>query len=224
MQRWIVPVTMVCVTIGALVAVQYKSQSNARQLMPSRRVEDLASMLRMTEKANEQLAGHVAEMQGQLRKAQLAEAPSRGTPRPLYPPLGGPGLTVTITESGAEEARDDGTSAAVTAEDLLKIVNELRSGGAEAVSLNGHRLTEVSEIVTAGQHVMVNRAPVRPPYTIIAIGPATEMKNALALRGGVTEYLSFYGIQVKSTASKQLTVPPAKEERARRFAKQVQPE
>ena len=59
---------------------------------------------------------------------------------------------------------------------------------------------------------------------LVSIPRPDDAADALSLRGGVTEYLSFYGIQVKSVSSKSLTVPPAKDERAPRFAKQVQPE
>jgi hypothetical protein len=35
------------------------------------------------------------------------------------------------------------------------------------------------------------------------------MKTTLGLRGGVTEYLQFYGIEVKASAQKRLEVPAA---------------
>jgi uncharacterized protein YlxW (UPF0749 family) len=218
-KRWIVPVTTVAAIIGALISVQYRSQADAHKLGPSRRVEDLVVLLKSMEKANKQLSDQVIELQERLAKrrppADLAKVPAGGT----YPAVSGPGLVVTVTETATQDKLEDGTSAVVHAEDLLKIVNELRSGGAEAVSLNGRRLMETSEIVTAGQHIMVNKAPVVAPYTLLAIGPAEDMKNTLALRGGVVEYLQFYGIEVKTKAEDHLDVPAAKEPGGFKFAK-----
>ena len=222
MQRWIVPVTTVSMIIGMLMAVQWRSQADARKFMPSRRVEDLVVLLKTTEKANTQLAGQVKELQAQLEKKAPAPGALASGHRPRvsdYPPMEGPGLIVRVTESGADNKLEDGTSAVVHAEDLLKIVNELRTGGAEAMALNGHRLTETSEIVTAGQHVMVNKVAVRAPYEILAIGPVEEMKTTLGLRGGVVEYLQFYGITVDAKGHPRIAVPAARSPRELRFGK-----
>lgn len=220
MKRWIVPVTAVSLIIGALMSIQYRTQSDARDLgAPSRRVADLAMLLRSTEKANKQLADQIVELQGRLPKTRGPANVSEDALKATYPAMAGPGLVVTVTETASDNKLEDGTSAVVHADDLLKIVNELRSGGAEAIALNGRRLTEVSEIVTAGQHIMVNKAPVVAPYTILAIGPTEDMKNTLALRGGVVEYLQFYGIEVKSKPSEHIEVPAAKDLGTFRFAK-----
>jgi uncharacterized protein YlxW (UPF0749 family) len=220
LKRWIVPVTTVALIFGALISVQFRAQTDAHKLVaPSRRVEDLVLLLQSTEKANKQLADQVTELQQSVAKARGPAKLTNDAGRAPYPAMYGPGLVVTVTETAANNKLEDGTSAVVHAEDLLKIVNELRSGGAEAVALNGRRLLETSEIVTAGQHVMVNKAPVAAPYTIQAIGPADDMKNTLSLRGGVVEYLQFYGIEVKTKPEPSLEVPAAKDLGVFRFAK-----
>ncbi len=223
MQRWIVPVTTVSMIIGMLMAVQYRSQADARRVMPSRRVEDLVVLLKTTEKANAQLGGQVHELQDQItRKGPAAGSNDWPADAPRvtdYPAMTGVGLIVRVTESASDTKMEDGTSAVVHAEDLLKIVNELRTGGAEAVAVNGHRLTETSEIVTAGQHIVINKVPVKGPYVIHAIGPADEMKTTLGLRGGVVEYLQFYGISVATEPAKAIVVPSARGPRTFRFAR-----
>jgi uncharacterized protein YlxW (UPF0749 family) len=177
--------------------------------MPSRRVEDLVVLLKSTEKANSQLAEQLTELQSQLARGKPAQGDAPpGPPSSLdYPALEGPGLIVTVSETPTARSVEEEASAVVHAEDLLKIVNELRTGGGEAVSVNGHRITELSEIVTAGQHIVINQVPVRAPYAIHAIGPAEEMKTTLGLRGGVAEYLQFYGIRVETKALTRVVVP-----------------
>jgi uncharacterized protein YlxW (UPF0749 family) len=222
LQRWIVPVTTVSMIIGTLMALQWRTQADVRKVMPSRRVEDLVVLLKTTEKSNQQLGEQVHELQSQMvRKAPAGPGgwPADAPRVTDYPAMVGPGIVVKVSEGATDTKLEDGTSAVVHAEDLLKIVNELRTGGAEAVALNGHRLTETSEIVTAGQHVVINKVPVRAPYVIQAIGPADEMKTTLDLRGGVVEYLQFYGIAVDAKPQATITVPSVQRPREFRFAK-----
>jgi uncharacterized protein YlxW (UPF0749 family) len=54
--------------------------------------------------------------------------------------------------------------------DLQKIVNGLWRAGAEAISINGERLTARSAIRHAAQGITVNFHAVRRPYRILAIG------------------------------------------------------
>jgi uncharacterized protein YlxW (UPF0749 family) len=212
MKRWLFPVTAICMLTGILIAVQFRSQVHVRDGVPGRRVEDLAFLLKTTEKSNTALADQVADLQGRLRGNGAVLPRGTAPHKPIYPAVEGPGIEVSVKDSGTSPSSDSlgsDTSAVVHAEDLLKLVNELHSGGAEAISLNGHRLTEISEIITAGQHTLVDEAPINSPYTLEAIGPASQMKEMLLLRGGVTEYLQFYGIQVKILSKKHLELPAA---------------
>jgi uncharacterized protein YlxW (UPF0749 family) len=222
MKRWLFPVTGICMLTGVLIAVQFRAQVHVRNGGPGQRVEDLAFLLKTTEKSNTALADQVADLQGRLRGNGALIPIGARHGKPQYPAVEGPGIEVFVQDSAASPSEDSmgsDTSAVVHAEDLLKLVNELHSGGAEAISLNGHRLTETSEIITAGQHTLVDEAPVNSPYTLWAIGPAGQMKDTLLLRGGVTEYLQFYGIRVKILSVKQLTLPAADRPGGYKFAK-----
>lgn len=219
MKSWVLPVSLVTVVLGALLAMQFRSQADHRLRLPSRRAEDLALVLRTTESANTQLGERIAALEARLREQSVPLA----TEPAGYPAMVGPGLTLTLSEATEENPIDGGTPAEIHGEDLLKIVNELRTGKAEAIALNGKRLTEASEIVTAGAHVVVNGEPVRPPYVVAAIGPAEEMKNTLGLRGGVVEYLQFYGITVAIAPGAAVRVPAAPAPAPYRFAKPAPP-
>jgi len=49
--------------------------------------------------------------------------------------------------------------------------NALWAAGAEAVAVNGQRLTATSTIRQAGEAILVDFRPVTTPYQVIAIGP-----------------------------------------------------
>ena len=55
--------------------------------------------------------------------------------------------------------------------DLQSVVNGLWAGGAEAVAVNGQRLTALTTIRAAGSAILVDFRPVTSPYEVSAIGP-----------------------------------------------------
>ena len=95
-------------------------------------------------------------------------------------------------------------------DDILKVVNELRAAGAEAVSINGQRLIGSSEIRCAGPTLSVNNVRSSAPFEIRAIGEPKNLENALKMRGGVMETLKVWGIQMEIKSSDSVYVPAYK--------------
>jgi uncharacterized protein YlxW (UPF0749 family) len=95
-------------------------------------------------------------------------------------PASGPGLVLTVDDAPtkAEPVAPDANAPAttgpdqgkVTAKDLQIIVNGLWEAGAEAISINGHRLTSRSAIRAAGAAILVDYRPLTRPYVINVIG------------------------------------------------------
>ena len=57
--------------------------------------------------------------------------------------------------------------------DLQKVANDLWAAGAEAIAINGQRLTATSTIRSAGAAILVDFRPVTSPYEVSAIGPGS---------------------------------------------------
>jgi uncharacterized protein YlxW (UPF0749 family) len=79
----------------------------------------------------------------------------------------GPGVRVTVDD--AADA-DQNPRDRVLDSDLQKLANGLWQAGAEAMSINGERLTNLSAIRHAGDAITVNFTSLRRPYTVMAIG------------------------------------------------------
>ena len=98
--------------------------------------------------------------------------------------------------------------------DLQKLVNGLWLAGAEAISINGERLTALTAIRQGGAVITVNFRPVSPPYTLRVIGDP----DTLAARFSDTpagqwwsDLQSLYGVDLQITNSEDpLTVPAAR--------------
>ena len=96
----------------------------------------------------------------------------------------GEGIVVTLTDT--EELAYD-------ADDLLELVNELRSAGAEAIAINGERIVNTSDVVNITSSIIkVNSKNISSPYVIKAIGDNTYLKSALTIKNG------YYDIKQKS--------------------------
>ncbi|MEP6856686.1 MAG: DUF881 domain-containing protein [Pedococcus sp.] len=106
----------------------------------------------------------------------------------------GPGLVITLDDAplqaipkdqnanpGSSSAADKGK---VIARDLQILVNGLWHAGAEAVSVNGHRLTARSAIRFAGEAILVDYRPLVRPYTITAIGDPGSLSVEFADNDG----------------------------------------
>ncbi len=132
--------------------------------------------------------------------------------------VAGPGITVTLDDaqgvsSGAggdprkDQSTDDGR---VLDSDLQLVVNGLWDAGAEAVAINGQRLTAMSAIRSAGEAVLVDYRPLSPPYRVSAIGdPATlQTRFGDGPGGRDVQYLKDnFGVQVDVRSATRLVLP-----------------
>lgn len=93
----------------------------------------------------------------------------------------GPGVKLVVDD--AKEATEGGNgnpretsgfsdTGRVRDRDMQRVVNGLWESGAEAVSINGQRLTALSAIRAAGDAILVDNKPLVPPYTVLAVGTA----------------------------------------------------
>ncbi len=107
-------------------------------------------------------------------------------------------------------------------EDILKILNELRAAGAEAIAINNQRLIASSEVRTAGPFISINNMNFAAPFEIKAIGDPITLENALKIRGGVIETLQFWGIQVVVKQQDIVQIPAFKGTFRFQYAQPVQ--
>ena len=100
----------------------------------------------------------------------------------------GPGLVLTIDDSADAKAtngvdprdRQGGDTGRVSSADLQVLCNGLWQAGAEAMSVNGQRLTSRSAIRFAGQAILVDYRPLSPPYVVAAIGDGRDLQARFA--------------------------------------------
>jgi uncharacterized protein YlxW (UPF0749 family) len=125
--------------------------------------------------------------------------------------LHGTGLVIQLEDStdpvppGADEA-----DRRVTAADVRTVVEELWLAGAEAVAVNGERVTGSTAILDIGGSVLVNSAYLAPPYQVAAIGPAelyATMSSAPSFVDFVQVRAGSSGIRISFAQPPDVVVP-----------------
>jgi len=98
----------------------------------------------------------------------------------------GPGVKLVVND--AKEATTGGNgdprettgfsdTGRVRDRDMQRVVNGLWESGAEAIAINGQRLTALSAIRAAGDAILVDNKPLVPPYTVLAVGDGKRLST-----------------------------------------------
>ncbi len=213
------------VLIGLLVGVASYNLTSANEPRSQARA-DLIRQIEDRRDEVDSLTAKAAALQGQvtaLQTEQLGGDALASRSRDLSAtvgaiPLQGPGFTLTLDDApgaGADDSTEGGgqvEEGQVFAKDLQFVTNALWESGAEAVSINGKRLTATSAIRFAGSAIVVDYRPLTRPYVITALGDPKRFPAAFADGPGGT-YLSTlrstFGIRVDTEVSDDLSVPAA---------------
>jgi len=84
-------------------------------------------------------------------------------------PVHGPGVVIVVDATG------------LTALDLQDALNNLAAGGAEATSVNDHRVVTGVSIEQTSAGVVIDGSVVPPPWTIATIGDANRLAEVANL-------------------------------------------
>ncbi|MGH2678617.1 MAG: DUF881 domain-containing protein, partial [Actinomycetota bacterium] len=102
-------------------------------------------------------------------------------------------VVVTLDDSPASRSpTGDPNDLVIHERDLQTVVNALWGAGAEAVGINGERLTSTSAVRCAGNTLLLHGTLHSPPYRVAAIGDPAALK-AVGRQPGVAGLSSAAG-------------------------------
>jgi uncharacterized protein YlxW (UPF0749 family) len=190
--------------------------------------EDLVSRVQHAQQIDGRLARHLAAAERALTNARKQALPESGAVVQQLDlaelaagqlAVHGPGLTVTLREPAPSTASSPparagtepiGQTNILTDRDIRSVVNELWHDGAEAVAVNGIRLTPTSAIRFAGQAILVDFQSIASPYTISAIGNPDQLITRFAESDVASRYKTLAGVDgigFTFSTSADLTLP-----------------
>jgi uncharacterized protein YlxW (UPF0749 family) len=210
------------VALGFLLVIAYQ-QTVADQPEATKARDQLIQQVQSTRADTDHLqtqADQLSDEVAQLRESELGGA-AVAQLRDLeaetgLAPVHGSGAKVTIGDGPTPINPVTGnrsTEAQVRDSDLQLATNALWAAGAEAIAVNGQRLTATSTIRQAGEAILVDFQPVTTPYTILAIGPD---KLSDDFRDGVAgkffgELVARYGMSFETASDDNITLDAATE-------------
>jgi uncharacterized protein YlxW (UPF0749 family) len=128
--------------------------------------------------------------------------------------LEGPGLRVELWDAPAVDLEDlafDVNDLVVHQQDIEAVMNALWAGGAEAMTVQGERLTATSSVRCVGNVLLLHGRQYSPPYVIEAIGDPAALRRSLDTSEEVDVYLQYVdavGLGWAVTDLESVTMPP----------------
>lgn len=179
---------------GAMVGISAVETARNAPVVQSERA-DLIRQIHLGESRLNRMHAQLTSLQDNVTALQGSLAHAAGTEKALTAratalaaltgaaPVTGPGIQVTVDNAPGAAASQGGGIVLDT--DLQTLANALWQSGAEAVAINGQRLTSLTAIRTAGRAITVNFRSLTPPYIVEAIGnPNTLAARLLQTPGG----------------------------------------
>jgi uncharacterized protein YlxW (UPF0749 family) len=219
---WQVTLGIALLALGFLIAAQLAAQG-PRVRYTSQERAPLVETATELQRQHDQLRDEITALRGQIAALEEQGQGTTELVRQLNQqleqariaagliPLTGTGLVLQLNDStlavpaGANEA-----DYLVTARDIRTVIAELWLAGAEAISVNGERVTVSTGVLDIGHTILVNSAYLSPPYQLTAIGPA-DMLDQLGLSEGWRDFIQTrrgtFGLDISFAEPAAVDVP-----------------
>lgn len=170
--------------------------------------EDYDKLYAQLEKAEEELEEIRTEATAGNQEATDAETELKENNKLLgLTEVKGEGIIITLDDNRNVESSEGNLSQyLVHEEDLLQVVNELFNAGADAVSINEHRVTSITAIRCDGNIIRVNGQIITVPITIKAIC-SKAIYNTLIRPGGYLQLMANAGVYPDIEKSDEIVIP-----------------
>ncbi len=236
-ERWIIPVSVMCLVLGFMISLAWvtnETRSSRKYFLnpdQGHRINEATVDL----EAFQNLSSEVSKLQKEKTDLENALASRDGQSKILNDNLqevkvfagvtevDGPGVMITLKDFTRTSGM--GGQLAVTPDsiihdtDVLRVVNELYASGAEAVSVNHHRVAGATSFRCVGPTILVNDVKIASPVIIRAIGDSPTLQGAMNLPGGVlAEIRQADPSMVQIDVVKKMTLPAYVGPTARKFA------
>ena len=202
----VITIAIACFALVTVMFMQFKvvNETDITSIETMREEElrtELANWKEKYKEADEQYQEKTAKLQEYKEKEESDTETSQLVQKELEQTnmyLGktdvtGEGITIKLKDFTDEEENIQ----SITAEDLLVIVDYLKSAGAEAISINEQRILS--------------------PYTIKAIGNQTYLESILLGNGGYVDELKKIGFDVDIERSNKISIPKYQKELAHKY-------
>ncbi|HHY06267.1 MAG TPA: DUF881 domain-containing protein [Clostridia bacterium] len=212
-----IPITIVLLCLGIMLSLQFQAQTRIASDLTYQRSDTLIAMVRGLSEKRQKLALEIIDLSNQLRSQMESSRDEKKLLEGIHlemeklrivngtTALKGPGIMIIIEEHMP-----------IIYTDLLNIINELWNAGAEAISINEHRITSHSTISVAEDayskdgysiFMTVNHEKLTYPIIIKTIGEPNNLEKGLTLPGGIMDNLALFNAYPEIEKVDKLEIP-----------------
>lgn len=122
----------------------------------------------------------------------------------------GPGVIITLNDNQKIPAASyigDPNDLLVHDVDIIRVVNELKNAGAQAISINEQRIVTTSAIQCDGTVIKINGVKVGAPFEIKAIGLQESLVNTNRVGGYTWKMREEWLLEASLEKSNNITIP-----------------
>jgi uncharacterized protein YlxW (UPF0749 family) len=193
--QWTAPVSAIALVFGFLIAAAMRmpadpTTSSLYGMRPSTSApQPIGAGIDERDAEIKKLRDQITELQDAManQSKQTAVLNSNLQEVKLFAGLtevSGPGIEILLRDSKQKSGDVDVINQFnVHDRDVLVVVNDLWMSGAEAISVNGHRLAKNSNFRCEGPVIYVGRVPIASPVKINAIGDPETLYGAMSMQG-----------------------------------------
>ena len=212
--RHIAGVLAVTVASGLLFSV---SALNERKNPAA--TSDLSTLVRNRQEQVKVVENEVAALDAQIQSFAAA-APQSGTPDEdaftarSTRPVSGPGVQITLNDAppGRIPVGATPNDLVIHQQDIEDTMNALWAGGAEAMTVQGVRITNRTVIRCIGNVILVDGTSFSPPFVIQAIGDPDTLRATVTANPRMVNYQAYvskYGLGWDMQTKDSLSFAPA---------------
>lgn len=214
--------TVVVLAVFTLLLITAATQTSRNAVADARERSDLIGQVKARRSQVDAQQARIAALQAQvstLTQDLVNNQKLSGGTRSRLGDLGvlsgvsavhGPGVVITVDDAPhAKAARNT-----VLDSDLQALVNGLWQAGAEAIGINGERITTLTAIIEAGNAINVNYRNLARPYVVSAIGDPGTLPARFADTAGGQTWLDLHqqvGLRFSVRTSSRIDLPSAPE-------------
>lgn len=209
----VITTTISCFALTLIMCMQFKivKQTDITSIENMREEElrtELANWKQMYKEADEQYQEKVSRLNEYKENQQSAEESTKLVEKELEDTNMYLGKTDVHGQGIEIKLEDIDDTDYISAEDLLIIVDYLKLAGAEAISINGERIINMTDIVSVSDTIInINQQRILSPYIIKAIGDPTKLESTLLGNGGYIELLKNIGFEAKIEKQNKISIP-----------------
>jgi uncharacterized protein YlxW (UPF0749 family) len=215
---WQITLSAALLVLGFLIAAQLAAEGPRVQYTSQERSPLVETALGLQQQ-QDALKAQILDLRTKIGNLEAQGPGSAASLKQLYADLEqarigaglvaltGPGVVFKLADASQPGA---GADSLVTANDLRVLVQELWLGGAEAISINGERITVTTAILDIGGSVLVNSAYLSGPYKVSAIGPRGlygQLQQSASFRAFVVDRVQRLGLDLQVAELDSVDVP-----------------